>query len=89
VLRAGLAFADQNRADDVLSCFRTIREWFSSIGVCIGGCIGSHQRRLDTISPPPPHSILYEAFEVGHYLTAWRLKAPTIIIWGLDDLTAP
>src|SRR5258706_8779801 len=33
-------------AISVLSCLRTIRDWFRSFGVCIGGgSIGSHQRR--------------------------------------------
>src|SRR5713226_9740768 len=32
-------------AISVLSCFRTIRDWFRSFGFCIGGLHRSYQRR--------------------------------------------
>src|SRR6266852_5063677 len=44
-------------AINVLSCFRTIRDWFRSFGVCIGGLHRFTSATMDTISPPPPHSI--------------------------------
>src|SRR5712671_6207005 len=44
-------------AISVLSCLRTIRDWFRSFGVCIGGLHRFTSATMDTISPPPPHSI--------------------------------
>src|SRR5437899_2809875 len=40
-------------AISVLSCFKTIRDWFRSFGFCIGGL----HRAMCAISSPPPHSI--------------------------------
>src|SRR5258708_24613038 len=65
--------AAEPAAINVLSCFRTIRDWLRSFGVCIGG--GLHRytsATMDTISPPPPHSI----FSDEHGYSGARAFAP-------------
>jgi hypothetical protein len=41
----------------VLSCFKTIRDWFRSFGFCIGGLHRITSATMCAISSPPPHSI--------------------------------
>src|SRR6267142_2564720 len=44
-------------AISVLSCFKTIRDWFRSFGFCIGGLHRVTSATMCAISSPPPHSI--------------------------------
>src|SRR6202051_2741389 len=44
-------------AISVLSCFKTIRDWFRSLGFCIGGLHRVTSATMCAISSPPPHSI--------------------------------
>src|SRR3981189_808100 len=44
-------------AISVLSCSKTIRDWFRSFGFCIGGLHRVTSATMCAISSPPPHSI--------------------------------
>src|ERR1700738_286410 len=44
-------------AISVLSCFKTIRDWFRSLGFCIGGLHRVTSATMCAIFSPPPHSI--------------------------------
>src|ERR1700682_4476224 len=50
-------------AISVLSCFKTIRDWFRSFGFCIGGLHRVTSATMCAISSPPPHSIFFRALD--------------------------
>jgi hypothetical protein len=47
---------------------RAVRDRLRSFNFCMGRSIGSHQRRWNAISSPPPHSIFREDESLLHQL---------------------
>ena len=52
---------------------RAVRDRLRSFNFCMGRSIGSHQRRWNAISSPPPHSIFHEQ-SCGPFLLKSRVR---------------